>query len=418
MSCRTIRKLTFVSDGPFFGGAERYMVSMAEAARRRGMDSHIHWMPCAGARPDVFDGARDAGIAVTKADSAGLSDMVRGFRQMLCDRRPDGMVINACGRRRFWMLPWLAWQAGIPTVWVHQMVDGRDHRLNKPRWMGGRVEGPQLWRVPQALRHRLAAIASTAVVTLNAEDRERIVRWQGVDRDKIRVIPHGVDCNQMRFDEAAGQRLRRELDVPADAFVVGTAGRLVAGKGMGLLLDAVALCRQKGVDMVAIIAGQGECRESLEQQARQLGIADSVRFASFISDMVGFYSALDVFALCSTTDSFGLALAEAMACECAVVGTPTAGAQRQIRHLDNGWQLQGFGPEELASALCALHADQALRERLGSQARPSVVQQFSIELNLERTLRALRGRQGERSRLCWPGMNEPLFLRMATEDRA
>lgn len=415
---REIQNLAFVTDAGSFGGAERYIVSMALAARRRGIDPSICWLPWPGTSGDVFDSARKAGIPVhVPGCLLTKSGRLRMFRRFLQTTRPDGLIINASGRPGFWATCWLARYAGLPSVWVQQMVDGQDHRQLPPKWFGGRVEGPQWWRVPQALRHRAAAAAASAVVALNAADRERVARWQGVHRDRIRVVPHGVDCEAFRFDEAARQRLRAAWDLPeADSFVVGTSARLVDGKGVDLLIEATALLRGRGVPAVAVVAGQGPQRETLVDLSRRLGIEHAVRFLGFVEDMPAFCSALDAFVLCSSTESFGLALAEAMSCMRVVVGTPTAGARRQIDHLCNGWQLQGFTSGELADALAVLHADPALCQRLGEQGREDVRRQFSIDLTLERTLRALRGSAGERSRLAWPGMREPFFAGMTAED--
>jgi glycosyltransferase involved in cell wall biosynthesis len=422
---RTIRRLTFATDAPHFGGAERYIVAMAHAARRRGIEPHIYWQRLPIGDAGVFDAASEEGLRVTAPEpvrTRSARGVMRAFRVMLHRECPDGLVINASGRRRHWLLCWLARHAGVPAVWVHQMVDGCDHRRLPPRRLGGRMEGLQLWRVPQTVRHRLAATAATAVVTLNAEDRERIIRWQGAARDKIRVIPHGVDCQRFRFDPVGRVKLRRAWGLsgpePDQSFVVGTAGRLSGEKRVDLLIDATAILRARGIPAVAVIAGDGVERDGLGELARKRAIGGAVKFVSFVEDMPAFYSGLDVFALCSRTESFGLGLAEAMACQRAVVGTPTSGAVRQIDHQISGWQLNGFSPVELADALAAIYRDPDARRRMGSHARASVIRQFSIDLTLERTLRALRGAARERSFLRWPGMDNPRFVAMAAEDAA
>lgn len=422
---RTIRRLTFISDAPHFGGAERYIVDMARAALRRGIRPHVHWMRSPTGDADVFCGDRLPDLTISAsapAATATLRGLSREFAAMLSDARPDALVVNACGRPRFWAIPWLARRWGLPVVWVQQMVDGHDHRQIRPRRLGGRIEGPQWWRVPQTIRHRLAAAAATSVVTLNTKDRERIIRWQGVSRDKVRVIPHGVDCEHFRFDNAGRERLRRAWGIDGcsghEVFAVGTAGRLVTGKRVDILLDAVAILRRSGMPAVAIVAGQGPERDRLGRRSSDLGIRDAVRFLDFVSDMPAFYSALDAFVLCSDTESFGLALAEAMACERPVAATPTAGSSRQIQHERNGWQLETFDPRELATALATMCTGSHLRHRWGTAGRDGVIRHFSIDLTLERTLRALCGRARERSTLQWPAMHEMPYVSMAAEDFA
>lgn len=393
---RPIRRLLFVSDGPLFGGAERYVLDMATAARRRGVQPHILWLPGPDAEATVFDAARESHLALSAVRYTGsVARLIQAFNACLAQSRPDAAIINASGRRRFWMTCWLARRAGVPAAWVHHMVDQHDPRRDTPRWLGGRMEGPHWWRVPQALRHRLAAAAATAVVTSNHEDRDRIARRQAVRRPAISVISPGIDTHRFRFDAQARVWVHKAwgLAEPASLpFIVGTAARLVRGKGIEPLVEATALLRARGLPILAVIAGEGPDREVFERLAGDLGVGDAVRFIGFVREMPAFHSALDVFCLCSRTESFGLALTEAMACERPVVATPTAGARRQIRHLETGWQLRTFTAHELADALAGLHDGGERRQDLGRRGRLEVIEHFDIDLTLGRMLEALSRR--------------------------
>lgn len=416
---RRVRRLAFVTDANGFGGAERYIVDMTAAAKRRKIDSCVWWLKPANVHRNVFDMPETAGLEVTTIEAASVRTwpgFAGKFRAMLHDQKPDALVINASGRPRYWLTAHLARWAQVPAVWVHQMVDGRDYRRIPARWLGGRIEGPQWWRIPQTLRHQLAEWAAQAIVTLTAQDRDRIIRRHAIPAHRIRVVPHGVDGERFRFDAQGRDRCRRAWGIADEQrFVLGTACRLVNGKGVELLIAAMAALR--GCDNVSlVIAGEGPQREAFETLAIELGVRDRVWFAGFVTDMPAFYSALDAFALCSSTESFGLALAEAMACERPVIGTPTAGAERQIEHHVSGWQLRGFEPAELGAAIETLAGDAPRCKRMGQAARTRALTQFGIELTLERTLRALRGSAGGLSTLQWPGMNEAHFAQMSTED--
>ncbi|HOJ52951.1 MAG TPA: glycosyltransferase [Phycisphaerae bacterium] len=395
-----IRRIMFVTDAASFGGAERYVLDMAAAARRRGIDPCLCWLPCREPDPGLRERLGESGIPLVTScqnSACGPLRFIGEFRDLLRRVRPEGLVINASGRPRWWLSCWLARLAGVPAVWVQHMVEGRDHRRVRPAWLGGRMEGPQWWRIPQALRHRLASLSATAVVALSPADRDRIIRWQRINRERITIIPPGIDCARFTFDAQARRRLRESWGLDGAEgytshapFVIGTAARLVPRKGVETLIEATALLRSRNIPAVAIIAGQGPERDAFVRLAQARGVSDAVRFVGFIDDMPAFYSALDVFALCSETDSFPLSIAEAMCCGRPVVATPTTGARAQIRHLENGWQLDGFEAGELADALATLYADPALRERLGHTGRLGVCHQLSIDLTLARTLQTLR----------------------------
>jgi glycosyltransferase involved in cell wall biosynthesis len=91
--------------------------------------------------------------------------------------------------------------------------------------------------------------------------------------------------------------------------VVGTAGRLVASKFPGRVLEAV-----RGLpSAVLLVVGEGPERERLGELARRWGMADRVVFAGQCQDMVGMLAAMDVFASASAHETFGLAVLEALA---------------------------------------------------------------------------------------------------------
>ena len=394
---RSIHRLLFVTDAPLFGGAEQYIASMAAAASHRGITPSICWIKPPDAQ--VFESWRQQSIVVHAIDSNRIGSMAalwRELRSVMRIERPDAAIINASGRRRFWLSSWIARRQGVPAAWVHHMVDSNDYRRLAPRRFGGRVEGLHLWRLPQAARHRLAATGATTIVTLNERDREQVAREQAIPPGSISTIGNGVDTHRYHYDADIGREIRagwmhsRPRLGPLDAFVVGTAGRLVSGKGVPLLIEAAAMLRRRQVPMFLVVAGNGPEREALAVHAARLGVAESVLFVGFTSDMPAFYSGLDAFALCSSTESFGLVLAEAHACERAVIATPTAGAAVQITHGVDGLLLKSFTAAELAEALFKLYSQPIYREQLGRQGRARVVETFSIERTLSRMLDLLR----------------------------
>jgi glycosyltransferase involved in cell wall biosynthesis len=379
-----LRRLLFLSDAPHFGGAERCVSDLARAARRRGMAASVCWIRPAGSSPDVFAEAEEAGAGldvIAPEESRSFPSLWRALDRVLLRRRPDGALINACGRSRFWISPWAARYHRVPSLWIHHMVDQQDYRRLPPDRLGGRIEGLHLWRWPQAMRHRLAATGATAIVVLNDEDRLQVAREHGLRPARVHVVRDGVDAERYRPAPA------RE---PAGGDpVVGTAGRLVEGKGIEMLIEAAARLVRGGLPLTVRVAGDGPRRSALETHARRYGMGDRVRFLGFVHDMPAFYNSLDVFALCSRTESFGLVLSEAMACGRAVVATPTAGARCQIEDGVSGCVLPAFSAESLADTLRLLCADAPLRERMGGCARRRVLGAFCVDSTLDRVLQLL-----------------------------
>lgn len=407
---RRVERICFLTDAPHFGGAERYLLDMCAATQRRSIQVHIHWI----APGSVHESASDQ-IEPDWLQRKLCGQHVSFSRQMgygfaaLCDtlqrQMPDAVVINASGRPGMWRSTWACRLLGVPSAWVHHMVDCVDPRRLPPRYLNGRMEGLSLWRIPQTLRHRLAAIGARAVFSSNIEDAEYLHRWGLATANKIHVVSPGIDPDRWNCDtkDRFASRQHWLPGLPEDTFVVGTAARLVDGKGIELLIEAIAQLATENPSVALLIAGTGPRQESLEQLVRNCKLDAHVRFVEFVEDMREFYHALDVFALCSTTESFGLTIAEAMACGVTVIATPTHGARRQIRHLHNGMLTEGFAAHSVALCLRELQHNRALLQRLGQQARESATTAWAIDHTLDATLEAIvRPSDRPNSALCMP----------------
>lgn len=187
-----------------------------------------------------------------------------------------------------------------------------------------------------------------------------------------------------RFLESPEKTARaRELTAQfEDAPVVLFVGRLVYYKGLNVLLDAFARLDSREARLVAI--GTGPLESTLREQATRLGIADRVSFIPPCDDdeLAAWYSAADVFCLPSVerSEAFGLVQVEAHASGTPVVSTdlPT-GVPYANLHGETGLVVPPGDARLLAEALDRLIADDALRVRLGEQARERAYRTFGLE---------------------------------------
>lgn len=133
----------------------------------------------------------------------------------------------------------------------------------------------------------------------------------GPSRDRIEVVPNGIDVNQIESTEPTN-----------DGFTVLYAGRLIEDKHVDLLLEAFDQIAHAVPDATLGIIGDGPERERLEQQAQTLEHADRVTMLGFLEeydDVLAHMRAADVFASPSTREGFGITFAEAMAADCTVI---------------------------------------------------------------------------------------------------
>jgi D-inositol-3-phosphate glycosyltransferase len=200
------------------------------------------------------------------------------------------------------------------------------------------------------------------------------------------VVYNGVDVNRFRFvpDEALRRHLLRGQD-----HVVLSAGRLVPWKGMDTVLQAVALLRLRGLRVALAIAGEGPAKPALDNLARKLGIAEMVTFLGRVERerMPALISSCDVLAAGSfANETFGIVLAEAMACQRPVVATRFGGFPEVVEDKVTGLLVPPRDHESMAAALETLLIDPDKAEQFGRAGRERVMATFTWEAVTERVL--------------------------------
>jgi glycosyltransferase involved in cell wall biosynthesis len=203
---------------------------------------------------------------------------------------------------------------------------------------------------------------------------------------KITVIPNGIDFR--RYEAKSKEHDRREflrgLKLKPESLLIGTVGEIKLQKGHEDFLRAAAIIARAQAAVHFIIAGQdtsrtGERRVALERLTSQLGLTGRVHFTGWLDDVARLLAALDVYVSASQTESFGLAIVEAMASRLPVVATATKGASEIIEPGQTGVLVDVGDYESLASAVIRLLKDQDERARLGSLARTEARRRFSLE---------------------------------------
>ncbi|GGI95563.1 glycosyl transferase [Halobellus salinus] len=169
------------------------------------------------------------------------------------------------------------------------------------------------------------------VIAISDHAYEQLTTWYGLREDEVEMIPHGVDT------EWFYPREERHPAVDEEKTTLLYVGRLGARKGLDLALRALA--RVDDEDVEFLIAGTGRHEETLRELARELEIADQVRFLGYVGDeeLPVLYSSADVFVLPSRYEGFGLVLLEAMACGTPVIGTDAGGIPTAIQDGEDGY---------------------------------------------------------------------------------
>ncbi len=159
--------------------------------------------------------------------------------------------------------------------------------------------------------------------------------------------------------------------------VIGTLGRFVPEKGFDLLLEALALLHERGLDFRCIIGGGGRLESALKLRAAQLGLTPLVTWCGWVHDKDAFYSSLDIFCMPSRTESFPISLLEAMGYALPIVATDCGGTASILTDHATG-VLCAIRPDEIASALGELLISPERAHSMAAAARTAAEQRFAL----------------------------------------
>jgi glycosyltransferase involved in cell wall biosynthesis len=273
------------------GGAENQLQLLLRHTRH---DAEVVTLTNPGT---VADAIRAEGTAVENVAMRGNRDPRALERLRVRMRRARCEIVHvhlyrACVYGRI-----AARLAGVPRVVTTEHSLGEGYIEGRPTTRANRL----LYLATERLSDVTVAVSETV--------RERLVGW-GIEGSRTVVIPNGVDFDALSFDPASRREARHELGIPQNSAVIGALGRLDPVKRFDLLLEAAGPLL--GPDRRLLIVGDGPMRAELEAKARHMGASSHVLFVGERSDTARLLAAMDLLAAPSSSETFGLAVIEAL----------------------------------------------------------------------------------------------------------
>lgn len=329
-----------------WGGGERQVVGLLDYLARRGHASHLL------CRPDgpLAGAARKIGVVTHPLALANDLDVRPAPRVRRLIREEGYDVVHFHTKRAHALAAWLGGAAPGRVRVVTRRMDYPVRRGWHDRYLYNRaVDG-------------VIAI-SGPIAALLAEG--------GVAREKIRVIPSGVDT--ARFEHIpppGGDRA---------PLVIGAVAALEERKGHRFLLEAAAELKRQGHRLRYRIAGDGAEKERLKKAAENLSISNDVEFLGFVSDVPAFLASIDIFVLPSLFEGLGVAALEAMAAARPVVASRVGGLAEVVEDGKTGALVPPGDAAALARAIARLAAGKERLGALGGNGRARAREHFSME---------------------------------------
>jgi glycosyltransferase involved in cell wall biosynthesis len=232
---------------------------------------------------------------------------------------------------------------------------------------------------------------SNAIYQVLSTGGQSYLTSHGFRASQIVHIPGSVDTQKFR---PAPQRRpdpsRPERDIICVASLDYRKGIDVLLHTWGRMMSAPTEWRTS-LKPQLLLVGEGKIRPQLERIVAQLGIAESVEFLGARTDIVDLLQRAWCFVLPSRWEGMPNALLEAMACGLPCVATRVSGSEDIITNGINGLLLEPEQPAELAQALQRIIEDTNLAQRLGQEARATVVRDYQLPMIVEQCLQLYRG---------------------------
>ncbi len=354
------------------GGVERGTVDIAQAIVTAGGTALVASAGGPMTREIVRAGAVHIELPVDAKNPLTMWRNVGRLTKLVRDHGVD--ILHARSRAPAWSARAAARRAGIPFVTTFH---------------GSYAAGNAVKRVYNSIMAR-----GDRVIAISDFIGEEIVTRYGVDPDRVRVIPRGVDVGL--FDPAAvsGQRviqLAEQWRVPDDASVIMLPGRLTRWKGHLVLIEALARLEDP-TGLRCILVGSAQGRDAyvaeIKTEIARRGLDSMVQIAGESRDMPAAFMLADVVVSASTQpEGFGRVIAEAQAMGRPVIATDHGGARETVIPGKTGWLVPPGDASALAAALReALAMDRWARESLAARAIRHIRADYTKEMMCARTL--------------------------------
>src|SRR5881227_2154163 len=205
-------------------------------------------------------------------------------------------------------------------------------------------------------------------VFVNSEEYKQSWIKRGFDPAKLKIFPRGLDTELF-------QPARREpaffekFGVQNGEVRLLYVGRVSREKDLDVLADAYRRLRDEGLPMQLFVVGHGPYSEAFAKS-----LPEAV-FTGYLTgrELATAYASADIFVFPSTTDTFGNVILEAQACGVPVIVSDSGGPKELVEDRSNGLITRSRDVDDFTRAIRSLVADAALRERMGTSARKSVI---------------------------------------------
>ena len=356
------------------GGPALHVAYLAEGLAERGYETKLVAGSLARGEGSMAYVAEERGIEIARIDALSreispLQDLIAIFRlaRLMRTFRPQILHTHTAKAGAVGRLAALVAGNARPPIVVHTF---HGHVL---RGYFGPLKGTAF-----RLLERWLGRMTTRLIAVSPQVRDDLVSLGVAPAERFAVVRLGIDLDERTEANEGREEVRRRLGLTADTFVVGWVGRMTGVKRMDDVLESFRALRERGVDAVLCLIGDGPDRVHVEELAQSLGVARHCLFLGYQHDVAPYYRAMDAFLLPSANEGTPVVVMEALAAGVPVVATRVGGVADVVDEGADGLLAEPGDTGALAEALAVLAADPQLRARMGTTGRERVLPRYAV----------------------------------------
>ncbi len=212
-----------------------------------------------------------------------------------------------------------------------------------------------------------------------------------LNKFKIKEIPNGIDVEKFRYSDDKRKLARQIFDVSSDDYVIGNVARFDIQKGHYYLLRAFAQVLNDNKAVKLVLIGDGELREKLIIECKNLNIEKHTLFLGIRTDVHILLAGLDCYVLPSSWEGMPLNLLEAMSMGLPTISTRISGTMEIIDDEVDGFLVEPKSPNQIARKIAYCIENRHDSEAMGNRARLKIERTYSIDKMIKQYITLYEG---------------------------
>lgn len=341
------------------GGAEMLLPETLSKHDKNKYEFHyIYFIPW---KHQMVEAIKNEGGRVTCLSASNNLRILLKAREMASYVKQNNIRLIHCH------LPWagivgrlVGKMTGVPVIYTEHNKWERYHKLTY-------------------YLNKMSFASQDKVIAVSEDVANSIKKHYHKSRPDVQVVSNGINTEKYSVSQQINRDIRKELNIPANAIVIGITCVFRKQKRLDIWLDIAKALHEKHPETFFIVLGDGVLRKEVHQKAQTLNTGDYLHFAGLQSETRPYLTAMDIFMMSSEFEGLPIALLEAMSMGCMPACTAAGGIPELVKDNHNGILVPVNEPMLLVDRLSEYLKQPERLQTMANASRETVINSFSMQ---------------------------------------